>query len=509
MYFQNHECMASLKECIKFMSSKGVYESNTDSPIPQWMIAIREKLQDSNTPTNVRLFLLRLILNCHDEFEPFARYFTFDILKLITSEVFWAGSPIINYFSLDIIVMLLEWSYVPIPNDFGDKHILSNLVEVLAKSASETPSPEIKKHILRIFECVAKYWNKGFVIGHSFFHRFFAHKDDLNKNIVGIQILATLVDNEISPYENTTVPLKTYIKDLANSLDSYKKEVYRACAETLGLCLNYFKENSRLEELEISKNIVEEQLKKLQKQAGAKASEKFFLCLYFCHRHYPEIVEVFAQTFVYGLKQFHEKSEILFHAMTMLKGAIPYFRNNVSSGVSTWPIELGMIGIKNYILGKHCNYPTQLAALDAYNDAAKIFYHQHPDLVQDFIKNLSKLILHPMKEIRQKSNQTLKWMTTKEIPNARDILLSSLNDEDPTIVTSTVNFIKEYLQNEQSSPTISKLESISNLLVDKSEDAFLCLSCELLIGQTEVGGAADLLLFKGKVLKYHENFKYT
>ena len=85
----------------------------TDSQLPLWMNEIKVKIEDNEVQSNIKLFLLRLILNCHSEFEQFASHFTSVILKTISSELFWNGSPIINYFSLDLIVMLLSWSYVP------------------------------------------------------------------------------------------------------------------------------------------------------------------------------------------------------------------------------------------------------------------------------------------------------------------------------------------------------------------------------------------------------------
>merc|ERR1711994_1137018 len=105
----DHECMAPMMQLIQFMSNKKIY-SSSDSQLPLWMNEIKMKIEDNDVHSNVKLFLLRLILNCHAEFEPFAKYFTSVILKTISSELFWNGSPIINYFSLDLIVMLLSWS---------------------------------------------------------------------------------------------------------------------------------------------------------------------------------------------------------------------------------------------------------------------------------------------------------------------------------------------------------------------------------------------------------------
>ena len=81
----DHECMAPMMQLIKFMSNKKIY-SSSDSQLPLWMNEIKVKIEDNDVHSNVKLFLLRLILNCHAEFEPFAKHFTSVILKTISSE---------------------------------------------------------------------------------------------------------------------------------------------------------------------------------------------------------------------------------------------------------------------------------------------------------------------------------------------------------------------------------------------------------------------------------------
>jgi len=73
------------------------------------MEQIRMKLTSEKTHQNVKLFLLRLILNCSEMFRPFAKHFGKEILDLVTSSTTWPGNVTVNYFSLDLIVMLLSW----------------------------------------------------------------------------------------------------------------------------------------------------------------------------------------------------------------------------------------------------------------------------------------------------------------------------------------------------------------------------------------------------------------
>ena len=73
------------------------------------MEQIRLKLTNDKTQQNVKLFLLRLILNSSEIFRPFAKHFGKEVLELVTSSTTWPGNVTVNYFSLDLIVMLLSW----------------------------------------------------------------------------------------------------------------------------------------------------------------------------------------------------------------------------------------------------------------------------------------------------------------------------------------------------------------------------------------------------------------
>ena len=81
------------------------------------MDLIRVKLVDDKTHQNIKLFLLRLILNCSDAFRPFAKLLGRDLLQLVASSSTWPGGQCVNYFSLDLIVMLLSWQVLSLLSD--------------------------------------------------------------------------------------------------------------------------------------------------------------------------------------------------------------------------------------------------------------------------------------------------------------------------------------------------------------------------------------------------------
>jgi len=80
-----HECMAALCGVINHMVDKGISpapeQESKDAALPPWMESIQKCLTDSKHP-NVRLFLLKLILNVEPKFRPYAHHFVNPVLKV-------------------------------------------------------------------------------------------------------------------------------------------------------------------------------------------------------------------------------------------------------------------------------------------------------------------------------------------------------------------------------------------------------------------------------------------
>ena len=89
----DHECMSHLISIIRYMSEKEMFpvpsneQERKTSKLPSWMQSLKAKLMDLTTDTNIKLFLLRLISNTNDVFEPFANLFLVVILSFIANEI--------------------------------------------------------------------------------------------------------------------------------------------------------------------------------------------------------------------------------------------------------------------------------------------------------------------------------------------------------------------------------------------------------------------------------------
>jgi hypothetical protein len=79
-----HECMATLCGVIEHMVDRGISpapDAETKA-LPPWMESVRKCLSDHSQPRNVRLFLLKIILNMESKFHPYAQYWMNSVLKV-------------------------------------------------------------------------------------------------------------------------------------------------------------------------------------------------------------------------------------------------------------------------------------------------------------------------------------------------------------------------------------------------------------------------------------------
>ena len=178
----DHECMGHLISILRHMSEKEMYpiprteEERRHAKLPGWMQSLKSKLMDPRTENNIKLFLLRLILNCNEIFEPFARYFLVDILSVITTENLWPADSILNYFFIDVAVMLLSWSETThvLPNQsLMEKCFASNLFEKMIKWLDH-PRREITNYLLDVIRIMVELWGSFIVVEYSLVHKLFS-----------------------------------------------------------------------------------------------------------------------------------------------------------------------------------------------------------------------------------------------------------------------------------------------------------------------------------------------
>ncbi len=484
--FGRHECMAQLMGLVDFMTKEKVYDTDNTDVLPVWMKFMKDKLESPASEANVKMFILRLILNCRETFKPYARFFVKTIMSVITSEELWSeGTDVVNYFSLDLIIMLLSWSdvYSPDKDSIMEKNLASRILDSLANAAKH-PKREVFRHILNVIQWMLSAWKPALTIIYASVHKLFSNHNR-DENIVGIQLLGHLLENGHPPFAKTTVDDKIYFGDLMRNLDSTKKEINQATAEVLGFALQYYKDNK------IESDLHSQVKKCLQNilRNDAKSKEKFVNCLYKCSTHYNDMAVDFAPTFVYSLSQYSKTP--LTQCLKMLAMSVGYFEDRVQEG-SEWKKELEIVDIKKYLVGQN-NEVNQLAALTFFEAVTRKICDLKPLVISSYMDILSSTFTtHHSVECRTKLFDIMKFIYLKSSNNAmlkskaKAILLRGLSDQNPEIVGSLTEFFRSDDLDGLGVATMPRLAALfGSLLTDESEDAFLNVCPDLMLSLAE------------------------
>ena len=297
-----------------------------------------------------------------------------------------------------------------------------------------------------------------------------------------------LLSNELSPAPpESSVGLFTKI---GMTLQCHKKEVFKATAEVMGLYLDYLERYAR-EDLALALDIFSKQFRQLNGTPGARSQEKFMHCLYLCHTAYPKISTHFAPIFVYSLQKIKQPL-LRSQGVEMLRGATTYLQEKISQGGS-WNQEINMTRILD-LLADNRFEEVQLAALDVLDEWLKLIVKVERSLVQRILGHLRKLIGHKNGVIRKKLFRILEWMQVAEVANVQDLLFVGLQDPDPSISSSIVEFIEEtYLSKEVG--TCQKLSFLFSQVSQATQDSFVNICCDLVLRSTDKSPQLKSLLF--------------
>ncbi|XP_046395507.1 DNA-dependent protein kinase catalytic subunit-like [Ischnura elegans] len=101
-----HDCMTSVTTLIKHLLAEGILPSGNDSQDFDWLNSIKESIEHSDRHGNVKIFLVRVVLNCEQELADHAEI-------LMTPLMMQVGNGFlghrINYLISDVIQTLLGW----------------------------------------------------------------------------------------------------------------------------------------------------------------------------------------------------------------------------------------------------------------------------------------------------------------------------------------------------------------------------------------------------------------
>jgi DNA-dependent protein kinase catalytic subunit len=115
-----HESLCACVELIQSLvhnSLTPIYEKDQlPTEMPMWMQYFHRKISSMDTHENVKLFIIRSIVSTQQVFKSYAKFWYSPLLGFLVNSTSLCNDGYIDYFTLDLVVLLLSWHNIGLPD---------------------------------------------------------------------------------------------------------------------------------------------------------------------------------------------------------------------------------------------------------------------------------------------------------------------------------------------------------------------------------------------------------
>jgi len=181
-----HECMCAFVELIQSLvvnKITPIYEKgHMPSDMPPWMSFLHRKVNDIYTNENVKLFIIRALINVQHVFKSYAKFWYAPLIGFLVNCSF-SRQQTIDYFTLDLMVLLISWHTVSVPHA-NEKKLINRLFENLMKRCYHD-NRAILKNNLELLKTMTECWRSLIEVPVEIINSFLK-SDDPKKLVTGI-----------------------------------------------------------------------------------------------------------------------------------------------------------------------------------------------------------------------------------------------------------------------------------------------------------------------------------
>ncbi|XP_063961376.1 DNA-dependent protein kinase catalytic subunit-like [Lytechinus pictus] len=297
-----HECMAAMTGVLKHMTTNKINPDITKATraeeMPTWMSDLQKKLSSPSTEYNIKLFIIRLIINTQDVFQPYAKFWLTPLMQfLATARVQRDG---MNYMVMDIMLVMLDWSTIAVPED---GRLASGVLRFLMEN-SYHERKSVMKNNLEVIKTLVECW-KGVITVPTrvIYEKLQDRSPDKKDSAVGIHLLAVILANKLQPLSPTCdVDPDRFYSALASNIDNKYKAVHGAAAEVIGMAMKQMAETDQIADGHLHE-VTYKQLHQLQVGSGKEVI--FITCLHKIHLNYPVFTDRFMNKLLFMLPSIH------------------------------------------------------------------------------------------------------------------------------------------------------------------------------------------------------------
>jgi len=233
--------MASFVELIQsllFNKITPIYETGqTPSEMPPWMSFLHRKVSDQYTAENVKLFIIRALINAQPVFRTYAKFWYAPLIGFLVNSSL-ARNDKMDYFTLDLMVLLLSWHSVAVPQTSEKKPIARLFESLMRRCYDENRS--ILKNNLELLKTMTECWRSTIEVPTDIILSFLKSANDPKKLSTGIQLFGVMLTNNIefsvADGGAGSTPDEVY-RALMQCMRDGSKTIHASAAEVVGMVL--------------------------------------------------------------------------------------------------------------------------------------------------------------------------------------------------------------------------------------------------------------------------------
>ncbi len=480
-----NESMCSFVELIQSLVANKitpVYDKDhTPSDMPPWMTFLHKKISDIYTNENVKLFIIRAIINVQHVFKMYAKFWYAPLIGFLVNSSLTREDDM-DYFTLDLMVLLLSWHTIALPQPKSEKKLINRLFENLIKRCYHE-NRSILKNNLELLKTMTECWRECIDVPVSIINSFLIAGEQ-KKCATGIQLFGVVLSNEIETYDYPSdVNCIDFYKNLIKCMKDSTKAIHASSAEVVGMLLKKLAEKNQ--DPEIFNQVVGflfEVLRDLD-------ISLFITCVHRVQLNYPPISERCTTKLVFNLPKLYGEfklmcAESILSSIKCIED--PLFKTSSFMDMLTHresSLQLVCLKMIYELLSKQSDEEIQRLL------PIICSFINHPFVACRYQMILIMINLFGMYQFRSEKNVTeIKIMVN-------ETLLKALLDEDQTIRLVAQNFWTEKAN--MPSSTIDRMVLILEKMYSPStEIEYLSYSTNLLLEKTSKSPDYNRLIYE-------------
>ncbi|CAK9795487.1 DNA-dependent protein kinase catalytic subunit [Anthophora quadrimaculata] len=289
----NHECMASICGVLNHIITEEIsvlpdnditmsQQVNDNITMPMWLKCFLGSMK-STSYDNVRLFMLKIVLNMQTVFKPYVKFFLQPIMH--TTYMYLKGNQL-NYIIVDVIEMLIDWqtssSQRLIESTLNENKVaFQRLWEIIIQKTMVKRTSDISKAVykynMNLVKTMLELWHTYLKLP--------SNLEDKMRTAPAAAVYLILICF-INGMEKDIVQREDILEFLEKSLENWKndEETVLQCCECFGLILSYMDTDNALAN---KKCAIIDKVRRILSQMQATFQNRQVKCIRALCKNYP------------------------------------------------------------------------------------------------------------------------------------------------------------------------------------------------------------------------------